>query len=269
MSLSLPPANRIRGSSKESTAANARSGRTSSPSGARHTARIKLDVHLFTSAEGRQGKVSALFTTQVDEGREDEFLEWSTRMAVAQASFAGFAGYQVERPIEGVQPDWIAILSYDSDEHMRAWLASPQRAALLAEGASFAPRARVRIVRGGLDAWFNAPGGEQEAAPVWKRNMLVLLVLYPTVFLTAVFIQEPLLTANGLPPWLALFVANIISVAALGWLLVPAADRLFGWWLYPTRLGRRTATVVGVSVVVALYAVSLLVAAWIWSWDWP
>ena len=120
-----------------------------------------VDVHLYTSDPRRRGQVSALFTTRVDAGREQEFLEWSTRVAAAQASFEGFISYQVEPPIEDVQPDWVAILSYDTDGHMRAWLSSPERAALLEDGASFDSRARVHIVRNDLDAWFNAPGGER------------------------------------------------------------------------------------------------------------
>ena len=99
--------------------------------------------------------------------------------------------------------------------------------------------------------------------------MLVLLVLYPVVFVTATWIQDPLLMGNGLPFWLALFMANIISVVALGWLLVPAVDRLLGWWLYPRGRGRHLMTVVGTVVVIALYGVSLLLARWISSWPWP
>ena len=227
-----------------------------------------VDVHLYTSDPRRRGVVSALFTTQVDPGHEQEFLEWSTRMAAAQAAFKGFISYQVEPPIKGVQEDWIAILSYDTDAHMRAWLASPQRAELLRDGASFDERARVHIVRNELDAWFNT-GGEGGSAPAWKRNMLVLLVLYPVVFLTATWVQDPLLTANGLPFWLALFVANVISVVALGWLLVPAASRLFGWWLVPSGRRRRVATAVGAVVVLALYALSLVLARWMSGWPWP
>jgi len=228
-----------------------------------------VDVHLYTSDPRRRGVVSALFTTQVDPEREGEFLEWSTRVAEAQAAFEGFVSYQVEPPIEGVQPDWVAILSYDTDAHMRAWLSSRERSVLLKDGASFDERARVHIVRNELDAWFNAPGGEAGSTPAWKRNMLVLLVLYPVVFLTAWFVQDPLLVGNGLPFWLALFVANIISVAALGWVLVPLADRLFGWWLYPTGRTRRLVTAIGLVFVVALYLASLVLTRWISTWPWP
>lgn len=227
-----------------------------------------VDVHLYTSDPRRRGVVSALFTTQVDPGREQEFLEWSTHVAAAQAAFEGFVSYQLEPPIEGVQSDWIAILSYDTDAHMRAWLSSPERASLLADGASFDERARVHIVRNELDAWFNV-GGTGASAPAWKRNMLVLLVLYPVVFLTATWIQDPLLVGNGLPFWLALFVANIISVVALGWLLVPGADKLFGWWLYPSGRSRRMATLVGTILVITLYGLSLALTRWISEWTWP
>ena len=227
-----------------------------------------VDLHLYTSDPRRRGVVSALFTTHVEPEREEEFLEWSTRVATAQAAFDGFISYQLERPIEGVQPEWVAILSYDTDAHMRAWLSSPERAALLAHGASFDERARVHIVRNELDAWFSA-GREGRSAPAWKRNMLVLLVLYPVVFLTATWIQDPLLMGNGLPFWLALFVANVISVVALGWVLVPAADRLFGWWLYARGRSRRLVTAVGVALVVLLYAASLVLTRWISTWPWP
>jgi antibiotic biosynthesis monooxygenase (ABM) superfamily enzyme len=228
-----------------------------------------IDVHLYTSDPRRRGVVSALFTTQVDAGREQEFLEWSTRVAAAQAAFEGFIGYQVEPPIESVQTDWVAILSYDTDAHMRTWLSSPERAALLADGASFDSRARMHIVRNDLDAWFNASGVEGQAAPVWKRNMLVLLVLYPVVFLTATWIQDPFLVGNGLPFWLALFFANIISVVALGWVLVPAADKLFGWWLYPGGRSRRMTTIMGTAVVIGLYGLSLVLSRWLSTWPWP
>jgi antibiotic biosynthesis monooxygenase (ABM) superfamily enzyme len=227
-----------------------------------------VDVHLYTSDPRRRGVVSALFTTQVDPGREQEFLDWSTHVAAAQAAFEGFVSYQLEPPIEGVQSDWIAILSYDTDAHMRAWLSSPERASLLADGASFDERARVHIVRNELDAWFNASGAGA-SAPAWKRNMLVLLVLYPVVFLTATWIQDPLLVGNGLPFWSALFVANIISVVALGWMLVPGADKLFGWWLYPSGRSRRMATLVGTVVVITLYGLSLALTRWISEWTWP
>ncbi len=61
----------------------------------------------------------------------------------------------------------------------------------------------------------------------------------------------------------------MLVVVALGWLLVPAADRVFDWWLRPRGRDRQRTTLAGVAVVVALYVVALALAAWISTWAWP
>jgi hypothetical protein len=90
--------------------------------------------------------------------------------------------------------------------------------------------------------------------------MLVLLVLYPLVFLFGEWVQTPLLVDNGVPFWLALFIGNAVSVALLGWVLIPGASRRLRWWLAPPagEEGRRL-TWAGAALVASLYAASLAV----------
>ena len=57
-----------------------------------------------------------------------------------------------------------------------------------------------------------------------------------------------------------IMVGGIYALVALGWVLVPAADRVFGWWLYPGGRSRRVATALGVVAVFGLYGVSLVLA---------
>lgn len=222
-----------------------------------------VDVQLFSSTGPQESHASAIITTTVAPEEEDAFLEWQARIAAAQASFDGFDGYRLQHPIPGVQPDWVAILRYDTEEHMRAWLESSERRTLIEENGSFGAQARVRVVRSGFDAWFDAPHDSASSrAPTWKQSMLVLLVLYPVVFLFGLWVQDPVLLENGLPFWLALFIGNVVSVAALGWLLVPAANRLFGWWLYPVGSDPRRTSLVGAALVIGLYVVTMAVFAW-------
>jgi antibiotic biosynthesis monooxygenase (ABM) superfamily enzyme len=223
-----------------------------------------VDVQLFSSAGPQESHASAIITTRVDPEDEEAFLEWQARIAAVQASFQGFDGYRVQRPIAGVQPDWVAILRYDTEEHMRVWLESDERRILIEENRSFGTHARVRVVRSGFDTWFQTPGDEASPrAPTWKQSMLVLLVLYPVVFLFALWVQDPFLIEAGLPFWLALFIANIVSVAALGWILVPLANRLFGWWLYPAGPDPRRTSAIGAVLVIGLYIGTMAVFAWI------
>jgi antibiotic biosynthesis monooxygenase (ABM) superfamily enzyme len=76
---------------------------------------------------------------------------------------------------------------------------------------------RARIVRTGFDRWFHAKAGGTPPG-AWKQNMLVLLLLYPVVFLFFTFVQAPLLTGRaGLSFAVALFIANAVSVLLLSY----------------------------------------------------
>ena len=218
------------------------------------------DVHVVRDNTGgvRPAPVSAVISTRVKPGQEAAFRTWEQRIAAAQARFAGFQGYRFEPPIPGVQDDWLAILRFDTERDLQAWLDSPERRKLLEESAPFVEEFRARVVRTGFEQWF--PGADRTAAPaVWKQNMIVLLLLYPVVFLFGLWVQTPLLIGKvGLPFWLALFVGNVVSVLLLNW-LVPWTSRGFGWWLAPLRDPGGRISVAGGLLILALYAALLLV----------
>jgi antibiotic biosynthesis monooxygenase (ABM) superfamily enzyme len=88
--------------------------------------------------------------------------------------------------------------------------------------------------------------------------MLVLLMLYPVVFLFAVFVQTPLLTGRaGLPFAVALFIGNVASVLLLAY-LVPWTSNRFSWWLHPVGANVRRVDLAGATLLVALYALMVL-----------
>jgi antibiotic biosynthesis monooxygenase (ABM) superfamily enzyme len=216
------------------------------------------DVHLVRddAAGALPAPVSAVITTRIKPGREAEFRRWEHRIAAAQARFPGFQGYRFEPPIPGVQEDWLAILRFATDEALQGWMNSPERQSLLREAADFTERVQARIVRAGFAQWF-APEAGQRMPPAWKQNMVVLLLLYPVVFLFGLWVQTPLLMrAGGLPFWLALFVGNVVSVLLLNW-LVPRTNHLFCWWLSPA-VPRRHVDAIGAASMLALYGACLL-----------
>lgn len=219
------------------------------------------DVHLI--ADGGPGSggapVAAMISTVVRPGQEAAFRTWQGKIAASQARFAGFQGYKLEPPVAGVQEDWVVLLRFDSEPHLAAWLASPERERLVAESAAFTTGTRVRTVATGFDQWFRAEeGGAETAPPAWKQNMLVVLALYPVVFLFGVWVQGPLLEGRvGLPFWLALFVGNVASVLILS-KLVPAVSKRFGWWLAASGDDQKRVGVAGAALVVGLYGLLLL-----------
>lgn len=219
------------------------------------------DVHLVrdTRAGVRPAPVSAVISTRIKPGQETAFRAWEQRIAAAQARFAGFQGYRFEPPIPGVQEDWLAILRFDTERNLQAWLDSPERRKLLEEATPFTDDFHARVVRTGFEQWFPTATDGAAGPPAWKQNMIVLLLLYPVVFLFGLWVQNPLLIRRaGVPFWFALFIGNVVSVWLLS-KLVPLVSRRFGWWLAPPRDPGGRTSIAGTLLVIGLYAVLLLV----------
>jgi len=221
------------------------------------------DIHVVN--DGASGAlpapVSAVISTRIKPGQEAAYHGWEQRIAAAQSKAPGFQGYRFEPPIPGVQDDWLAIVRFDTDANLQAWLDSPERHKLLQEAAPFTEEFHARIARTGFDHWFAAGPGER-SSPAWKQNMLVLLTLYPVVFLFGALVQTPLLTRRaGLPFAVALFFGNVASVLLLNYLL-PWTSNRFSWWLQPAREAARWIDFAGAGFVIGLYALSVFVFAW-------
>jgi uncharacterized protein len=214
------------------------------------------DVHIIN--DGASGVLpaaaSVVISTRLLPGQENAYRRWEQRIAAAQAKAPGFQGYRLEPPIAGVQENWVAIIRFDSEDNLKNWLKSPERQKLVKESEPFTDTFTTRIVRSGFDQWFPASKEGAPSAPVWKQNMIVLLLLYPVVFLFGAFVQDPLLMHRlKMPFWLALFVGNVVSILLLNW-LVPWTSNRFGWWLNPAGSEARKTNWIGASVILALYA---------------
>lgn len=215
------------------------------------------DIHIIK--DGASGilpaAASVVISTRVTPGQEAAYRRWEQRIAAVQARAPGFEGYRLEPPILGVQDDWLAIIRFDSDHNLENWLKSPERLKLLKESEAFSSF-NTRIVHSGFDQWFPVSKGAPSIS-VWKQNMIVLLLLYPVVFLFGAWVQNPLLVNRlKMPFWLALFVGNVVSIILLNW-LVPWTSNRFAWWLNPTGPEARKMTLIGASVMIALYAACL------------
>lgn len=220
------------------------------------------DIHLFAgdTMAPPDASVSAVISTRVTPGREQDFRAWQRRIATAESTFPGFQGSKLEPPIPGVQEDWATISRFDSEEHLQAWLTSPQRQRLLDEAAAFGTESRVRMLGGGFGGWFSLGDGSGAAVPAtWKQNMVVLLVLYPIVFLYGRLVFDPLLQDWGVPFWMDLFIAKVISVVLMGSYLMAPINRRLRWWLLPPAGAPWWTNAAGAAVVVALYGLFLAV----------
>lgn len=207
----------------------------------------------------KEGDSSAIITNVVKASDLERFLLWQAKFVPMQSQFKGFIGFKMEAPTNS-RDYWITTVAFDSDKHLETWLHSPVRAGLLAELKNFSATNELKKVHNGFTFWFTKPTLEKS---IWKENALVLLTLYPVVFLFS-FIQNPLM-AWGIPFWFMLFVACTYSTSVLGWVTVPMLMKAFGWWLNPPKDKAKIYTIMGSILVVACYGVTLL-GAWYLSY---
>ena len=222
------------------------------------------DVHLVQdeASAAKSAPVSAVISTRVKPGKEAEYRAWERKIAAAQSKARGLQGYRFEPAVPGVQEDHVAILRFDSEQNLEAWLESPVRRKLVAEAEPLTEEFHTRTVRAGFEQWFREGAGPASAPlPVWKMDMLVLLLLYPIVFLWSFWIGLPLLDRKlGVPFAIALFLGNIVSVGLTGYLVPKVAER-FGWWLRPADPRRLPTHLAGAAIILGLY-IAMVVVFW-------
>jgi uncharacterized protein len=209
-------------------------------------ARAPLDV--------REARAATMIVHAVPADHVDAFVAWQHAVAEAAAAFAGYQGTELYPPVEGTD-DWVIVIQFDDHAALHAWLDSPTRAELLATLPEAIQPHRLETMPAGFGSWVADVAGRRPRIPHWKSFLLVLIGLYPTVMVLSIVLSprtEPL----GLA--LAVLVGNVVSVAFLEWVGMPALNRLLGPWLRAGGRDGRIITVVGLlGIVVALFAIAL------------
>ncbi len=84
------------------------------------------------STETREAHVpqpaTAIASHLVDPDKAGEYFAAQTAITEAARKFPGFVGTEVLGPIAGLQAEWVAIFRLESNEAMKRWLNSPERA---------------------------------------------------------------------------------------------------------------------------------------------
>lgn len=214
--------------------------------------------HVYIMKPGIQetNVITATISNIIKPQDEKKFLDWQLRVAPIQSQFPGFIGYRVEKPRTGTNEAWITIVTFDTEEHLQAWLDSPERQKMLQELHSFCSDEHVEKVYSGFNFWFS----DTSESRLWKENMLVVLTLYPVVFLLS-YLQNSSLNYY-IPFWLSLFFNNVASTLILSYYTVPFLHKKFNWWLHPTKENQKSYTFIGAIIVLLLYCL-LLCACWL------
>jgi antibiotic biosynthesis monooxygenase (ABM) superfamily enzyme len=207
----------------------------------------------------KQDVVTAVISHDVQSGREQDFERWQGRMGKEQEKFPGFMGFELFKPVRGVQDRWVAMFRFDTAEHLEEWFESDTRTKLMEEGRDYLHTYDVHKIRSPFSGWFRFDSGTGSGVPPnWKQAMTVVLALYPTVMILNLTVGDWMKAAH-IPGYLALFIGNVLSVCALTWVIMPLVNRALTFWLAPDRVTPRLTNLTGVAVVVLCYAVFIAI----------
>lgn len=201
--------------------------------------------------------VTEVIVTRLVPGQEAPYRAWVGRIQQAFALAPGFQGFNTKRQENG--HSWTSLVRFDTDEHLDQWLNSPTRAALLEEAKDFIADVHLHRIEPSFPGWVGVDASGQPP-PRWKTTMLVLLSLYPVANLDF-FLIAPLVPK--LPLGLAYFLPYCVGVIIISYLLMPFFVRVFSPWLYATRPANRKKDALGSAIIVALYAVEIVIIYWI------
>jgi antibiotic biosynthesis monooxygenase (ABM) superfamily enzyme len=205
-------------------------------------AHLPLEVHA--------SRASSVITQVIPPGATDAFLEWQRGISTAAAEAPGYQTTEIYPPSAAGEP-WVVILHFNDQKTLKDWLDSPKRAEWVAKIPYEIRNFRLQTLPSGFGAWFaGALGGPPvPLPPTWKMALTILLTLYPTVMLLAIFVG-PYINPLGLA--VSMLISNILSIALLQWLVQPALDPVLGSWLRANEPRQRGFSLGGLAVLLLL-----------------
>jgi antibiotic biosynthesis monooxygenase (ABM) superfamily enzyme len=91
-----------------------------------------MDNSIETREAHTPQPATAIASHLVRADKTDEYFKTQTEITDAARKFPGFVGTEVLSPIAGLQAEWVAIFRLESNQAMKKWLDSPERARLAA-----------------------------------------------------------------------------------------------------------------------------------------
>lgn len=172
--------------------------------------------------------LTVVFSQRIASDRHAEFLLLYDDVAERLSRFHGFLGSDLFPPVRDVQEEFVIVASFASRPDLDRWLESAERRTWVESAEALIEGDRTMNVVGGFGGWFPSVGPGPQGPKRWKQATAVLLALFPTALVTTLIRIE---LAPDMNVVAAVFVGNVIGVAALSFVLMPIVTRWLKPWL--------------------------------------
>lgn len=175
---------------------------------------------------GQHRPVTAVISSRVKAGQEPAYRLAHDVIAAEMAGTPGFLRSEMFEPAPPVQPETIVVFSFDTREHLDAWLESDRRRAVIAPLEPLIEGERTLNIVGGFAGWFPPP--DDRPVKRWKQAIAVLFGLLPVSLIVAVVRRA---VAPDLPLVPGVLISNAIGVLVLTYVIMPHLTTWLAGWL--------------------------------------
>jgi antibiotic biosynthesis monooxygenase (ABM) superfamily enzyme len=176
---------------------------------------------------------TAVITHRVRDGHRAEYEAWLEDISPLSGHYPGHLDWQIIRPIVGVTKTFTVIIRFDTQDHLKAWLGSPERNRLIEKVRPLLVAGDDVVVRDGLDFWFLPEAAKAQAPVRWKQLLVTWSAIYPLALGMPVLVGLALRWA-GVPYFRYLdgLVVTGILVYLMVYVVMPRYTHLIRGWLF-------------------------------------
>jgi antibiotic biosynthesis monooxygenase (ABM) superfamily enzyme len=175
--------------------------------------------------------VTVVLTRRVRPGAEQAFQAVLGRLSTAAQRHRGFEDVTVLRPEPGGRSAYAIVVHFRSAPELAAWLASPERALLLAEADQYCDGDLAMQQTSGVAGWFTLPGAELvKPPPKIKMAVTTWLGLVPLLLPLNLYLAPRLTAIPAVPRLVA---AALVMTLLMTYAVMPALTQLLHRWLWP------------------------------------
>jgi antibiotic biosynthesis monooxygenase (ABM) superfamily enzyme len=199
-----------------------------------HHAKDSMDPNPNLPSTDVTTGATVIIVHQVRDGRQAEYEAWMKEIGPLCRASAGNLDWQIIRPVQGISSTYAVLIRFDTETHLRAWMASPLRRELIARAQPLLADGDKFTIRSGLDFWFTPLEATSRLPARWRQSLLTWSVIYPLV-LGVPMIVAPALRRLGLPDHrlFTTFVVTGTIVVLMVYVIMPRYTKLVRRWLLP------------------------------------
>ena len=70
---------------------------------------------------------TVVLSRRIKRGQDEAFKTWTEDFHTVMSSYPGHLSGQAVPPVEGAQPEWVFVYTFDTPQNLRTWLESEDR----------------------------------------------------------------------------------------------------------------------------------------------